>query len=435
MANTSPLRGALNAEIASAKAAGARLTLTDLTVLATKNDPFRVDTGARHRDGEWLATTAADLGLGTRRIHLRGLHYMVLGRPKPDGSPYTNTDKDWEWLQGNAAKAARWLGYLPFGQIVDQRNAEPAVYLHENGDPEPYVTTDFHIDVPDADELLPQVGVYGFEARQAYRIILIGEKSSLGDVLAPVATRYKADLYLPAGEASDTMLYNMARTTAEDGRPAVVLYFSDCDPAGWQMPVSVARKLQAFKACEFPDLAFEVHRVALVPEQVNLYGLPSTPLKESEQRADKWREAMGVDQTEVDALAALRPELLRQIADEAIRPFFDGTLDERVFQARGRWLDEAQRMIDEQIDADIRGRIHAEARRKLDIVRAQMREIQDSMRLDASAFDVPVIDIPQPVLAAPAPAPLVDSRLPFAEQCRQLSDSRAYGLRGGPEQD
>lgn len=50
--------------------------MKDLTVLAPQNDPFRVDTPADHRDGAGLATTARELGLGDRKIHLRGLHYM-----------------------------------------------------------------------------------------------------------------------------------------------------------------------------------------------------------------------------------------------------------------------------------------------------------------------------------------------------------------------
>ena len=72
---TSPLRAALDSVIAEEGC-----SLTDLTVLAPQNDPFRLDTPARHRDGQWLADTAAELGLGDRKIHLRGLHYMVLGR-------------------------------------------------------------------------------------------------------------------------------------------------------------------------------------------------------------------------------------------------------------------------------------------------------------------------------------------------------------------
>jgi hypothetical protein len=119
---TSPLRAALDSAIAERGC-----SLKDLTVLASKNDPFRIDTPARHRDGSWLADTVADLGLGGRRIHLRDPHYAVLGRPKPDGTPYLNDDDTWEWLQADAANAARFLGYLPFDQITDQRNAEPVI--------------------------------------------------------------------------------------------------------------------------------------------------------------------------------------------------------------------------------------------------------------------------------------------------------------------
>ena len=83
----------------------------------------------------------------------------------------------------------------------------------------------------------------------------------------------------------DTLVYRIARTAAVYGRPLVVLYLADCEPAGWQMPVSVGRKLQAFREL-LGGFEFEVHRVALTPDQVGEYGLPSTPLKAGEKRAD-----------------------------------------------------------------------------------------------------------------------------------------------------
>jgi hypothetical protein len=87
----------------------------------------------------------------------------------------------------------------------------------------------------------------------------------------------------------------MARAAEDDGRPLAVFYFADCDPAGWQMGISVSRKLQALKILlqKMPD--FEVHRVALTPGQVREYGLPSPPLKATEKRADPWRATMGVE--------------------------------------------------------------------------------------------------------------------------------------------
>jgi hypothetical protein len=307
----SPLRQALDTAIAEAN--GRKLSMKDLTVLAVQNDPFRLDTPARHRDGEWLAITARELGLGSRKIHLRGLHYMLIGRPKPDGTPYTNTEADWLWLSGDCGKASRWLGYLPFDQVVDQRNAEPITRIFEPpGDPWPYVHVGIRVEIPEYLDLEPRVGLYPFRGVQPYKLVMIGEKSSLDAVLAPIAAAYEADLYLPTGEPSDTQIYQMAKIGADDGRPMVVSYFSDADPSGWQMPLSVGRKLQAFKTSLFPELDFQVQRVALTPDQVREYGLPSTPLKDTEKRADAWQAAMGVEQTEIDALASLQPDLLRR---------------------------------------------------------------------------------------------------------------------------
>lgn len=417
--------GKLRAALEAAMAEGG-YTMSDLTVLDKANDPFRVDTPARHRDGEWLATTAADLGLGDRTIHLRGLHYMLIGRPKPDGTPYANTEKDWLWLAEDAAKAARFLGYIPFGQITDQRNTPPVIREFQWPDPGAYLSTDLDIEIPD--DIEPTLYTRDFRGVQPCKLVLIGEKSSLEPVLAPITSAYQADLYLPTGEPSDTMLHQMAKVGAADGRPVVVLYFSDCDPSGWQMPVSVGRKLQAFKAGLFPALDFEVHRVALTPDQVREYDLPSTPLKDTEKRADKWQQAMGVQQTEIDSIAALRPDLLRQIARDAITPFYDRTLPQRVADYREEWLGRARETIAATFDLDRLAEIRAGAERQLDGMREQIRELNDALRIDVDPGDLPPIDLPEaaePGGVATHP-PLIDSRWDFAEQCRALIDSKAY---------
>jgi hypothetical protein len=398
-----------------------------LTVLATQNDPFRVDTPAGHRDGAWLAVTARELGLGDRKIHLRGLHYMVIGRPKPDGTPYTNTDSDWNWLASDAGKAARWLGYLPFEQIVDNRNAEPVVRIFSKPYPRPFISVGVQVDIPDVDEIAPEAGVADFAGIQPYKLVMFGEKSSLEAVLGPVAESYEADLYLPTGEISDTLMYQMARVGAEDGRPMVVLCFSDADPSGWQMPVSISRKLQAFKALQFGELDFEAHRVALTPEQVRKYDLPSTPLKDTERRGDRWRTAMGVEQTEIDALASLRPDLLTRIAREAVYPFFDLTLDRRVREARRRWLADAQAVVDSSVDAEALDRIRQQAAERLDALADEIETLNQALRIGVGDFDLPEIVVPLAEIAnASNGVPLLDSRWGFAEQCRRLIDSKAY---------
>lgn len=92
----------------------------------------------------------------------------------------------------------------------------------------------------------------------------------------------------------------------------------------------------------FPELRAELHHVALTLDQVLELDLPSTPLKGTEKRSAKWREATGREQTEIDALAALRPDVLRQIAEDALLPFYDPTLDGRVAAAWGEFEADAE---------------------------------------------------------------------------------------------
>jgi hypothetical protein len=68
-----PLRRVLDTAVAESG-----LSMDDYTVLDKKNDPYRVDTPAGHRDGQWFKAQIADLGLSDEEIHLRGLHYQLL---------------------------------------------------------------------------------------------------------------------------------------------------------------------------------------------------------------------------------------------------------------------------------------------------------------------------------------------------------------------
>jgi hypothetical protein len=124
-------RSALTAALAGYLEGG--YGLDELTVLNPGNDPFRVDTEEGHKNGQCLRDSMEHLGVEIgedgRRVHFRSLHYMLLGQPRPDGRPYENTYEQWGWLYGVAGKAARWLGYVPFGQIMDQRNAEPVIRM------------------------------------------------------------------------------------------------------------------------------------------------------------------------------------------------------------------------------------------------------------------------------------------------------------------
>ena len=257
----------LRARLDEARQSGS-WSMGDLSVLSARKDPYRLDTPSFHRDGAWLADQVARLALRLP-VHLRGLHYALVASAsvvKPDGNPYTNTDADWTWLQEVAAKAARWLNYVPFSAIIDNRNEAPLIFVPDEVEPRSKVYCSFTFDLPDPDLLEPIVTLRDFEPRQPFRICLCGEKASLAPVLRPLAEEYQAELVLPTGEMSDTLIAGIASRASADGRPLVVLYFADFDPAGWQMPISVARKLQAMGEL-MPELPpVEVHRVAMTRE-------------------------------------------------------------------------------------------------------------------------------------------------------------------------
>lgn len=200
------------------------------------------------------------------------MHYRLLKHPKPNGKEYDGTD--WKWLSEKVVKAARWLSYVLFDWIEDQRNAAPELFQRELYDPRPGIVTspEFAIYLPDADDLKPRANLPGFVGTQPYHLVLVGEKSSLRDDRVAIAEKYQADWYLPDGEISETHVELMARSGLKDPRPLVLMHFADCDPSGHQMILSVTRKLQAFQHLPgLEGLQFMTYRVLLTPDQVRTY--------------------------------------------------------------------------------------------------------------------------------------------------------------------
>jgi hypothetical protein len=409
-----------------------KCSLTDLTVLSAQVDPYRLDTASGHRDGEWVAEQLGSVA----EIHWRGLHYMVVARGnvrKPNGEIYRNTEADWVWLSEGAGKAARWLGYIPFDRITDNRNSPPIIHRKPAVRPESFISVGVELTIPDAEDLVPSPVAEGFVPRQAYSFGIFGEKASLEAVLLPIARAKQADLYLPTGEISDTLLHRIASDANKDGRPLVMFTLADCDPAGRQMSISIARKLQAFRDLLFPKLQFEVVPVALTVEQVRELGLPSTPLKETEARADRWRQAFGVEQTEIDALATLQPEVLREIVERAFDPYFDRPLDARVTAAEAEWQERADAALAEQIDSELLATLQAEATERLGELESVIADIDERMRMaTGDRVVLPAIEVPGPEIDEDAVRQaLVGFDDDWVKATRALIAQKQYGIGSG----
>lgn len=423
-----------------------------LTVMS--NDPYRIGEKAEmHTNGRWLADVIDRLSGGTawNPIHVRGLHYRVLVHGdfvKPDGQIYGHGENDWKWKSGEVVRAGRWLEYVPFAYIFDQRSdppvipeAEPAALAGKPRVDNVSVAVPL-IDMPPSPAALAlDVQTFFPRNRNPHQIVVVGEKSGLRDLVAPVAAEYHAISYFPAGEISDTNIAEIADQANADGRELIVCYIADCDPSGRQMPTSLAHKLRAIRDLQYPDLKFRVISVALNPDQAISLGLPQSPLSQKDSRAARWREEFGCDQIEVDALTNLMPDtlvdMIRHVADQ----YADPTLAFRNEVAAAAWQRQAQDVADAALTASngliAEQRSNANAAYRgavaaLDRYRTALGDLAKAM--EAIDIDLTTIgdppDQPEPHLAALETDVLVDSDMSFAEHVARLVSRKRYGHGG-----
>jgi hypothetical protein len=103
---------------------------------------------------------------------------------------------------------------------------------------------------------------------------------------------------------------------------AVVLYFGDHDPDGWEIPRSAERNLAKLRAVRSgPDYPIEFHRVALNMDQIEEHNPPPFEAKMTSSRYQGYRDEHGTD--EAWELDALDPATLRGLIREHVRRYFD----------------------------------------------------------------------------------------------------------------
>jgi len=207
---------------------------------------------------------------------------------------------------------------------------------HHAYDPEVYASgrlwaSDLNLpDFPD----LPKYHISHYRSEQAYHLEIWCEKSTMNDVLEPLCKRYGANLQTGLGELSITATLALAHRLQQANKPARILYVSDFDPAGQSMPVAVSRKMEYFVRTLGLSVDVRVFPVVLTLDQVQYYGLPRTPIKETERRRIGFETRHGEGAVELDALEALYPGELQAVLSGYLNCYYDLTLDERVAQAR-----------------------------------------------------------------------------------------------------
>ncbi|RLI50134.1 MAG: hypothetical protein DRP09_20190 [Candidatus Thorarchaeota archaeon] len=413
------------------------VTIRDLIALAPQNDPFYVGTPGDIAKAQWFADIWRKFGY-SHGVHLRRVHYQLVSQSppinKPNGKPYENTEKDWDYL-GMASKSARYLGTVEPDAFVDRRNPDPHIYTQHQYDPTPrYNLAEWkglQVDLPQFPDV-PSFTVAGYDGGdlQPFHLEIWCEKSTMNDVLTPLCEKYSVNLVTGAGEMSITSALEVVRRIQEANRPARILYISDFDPAGYGMPVSVSRKLEFFLTDRGLDLDIQLEPIALDKEQVDEYDLPRTPIKQSELRRQSFIAAHGAGAVELDALEALHPGLLAEITQRAILRYYDTDIDKSARAQRWnlKWaLEEAREAAlepfaveVEELEVIFRQAVR-EFEERISDVQQRLGELHPQIKNALSQVDIDIDDYPLP---DPKPAeefeqPLYSSERDYLEQLKQ----------------
>lgn len=151
------------------------------------------------------------------------------------------------------------------------------------------------------------------------------EKEALFGILHRVTDDFCIRLASCRGFSSSTMAYEYgakrAKPALQKGQKPVILFLSDFDPSGMDMLGVIQRKIER----EVGVYGVVYERVALTPEQIEMFDLPHNPeaLKAGDSRAPKFIRQYGDYSVELDAL---HPKQLQKIARDAIESHVDTAL-------------------------------------------------------------------------------------------------------------
>jgi len=236
----------------------------------------------------------AALGL---RVTLRQIYYRLVA-----ANIISNTAREYYNLSDTLSDA-RLAGLLDWDQIVDLTRVPEM--------PSEFANLAELVDAALVSYRLPRW------ADQPFYCEVWSEKAAIVAMLSPLGRKHHVVVAVNRGYKSTTTMYEDAvrlRGALDNGRRCRLFYLGDHDPSGVNMAQDIANRLAVFGA--MGDPAVEIVRLGLTRDQVDEYNLPPQPVKETDSRTAKYVVAHGNGCWEVDAL---RPEVLTQLVDSAIR--------------------------------------------------------------------------------------------------------------------
>ena len=133
------------------------------------------------------------------------------------------------------------------------------------------------------------------------------EKDALSGVVYPITSMYDTPLMVARGYASLSFLHSAAEAIADLDVPAHIYHLGDFDPSG----VNAGEKIEETLRELAPHALIHFERLAVTPEQIAEWNLPTRPTKKSDTRA----KGFGEISVELDAID---PNDLRNLVQAAI---------------------------------------------------------------------------------------------------------------------
>jgi len=142
------------------------------------------------------------------------------------------------------------------------------------------------------------------------------EASGMMPQASAVAHQFGIDVYSAGGFNSLTDKHGTARRLADAGKDCVVLHVGDYDPSGLAIIDSLAADVSAFYDGLGSRDALEFRRVAVTPEQIEAYSLPTAPQKATDVRGEHMAETVQAEALPPDILAGIIEDACRQVTDD-----------------------------------------------------------------------------------------------------------------------
>ena len=141
------------------------------------------------------------------------------------------------------------------------------------------------------------------------------EKDALAGVIMEETRVFDVPLMVARGYASLSFLHSAAQVIEAKGKPAFIFHLGDLDPSGLDAARDIEAKLRRYA----PNAEIDFERIAVTPEQVERWNLPTRPTKVKDTRAKKFSEKHAAS-VELDAIPAHE---LRAIVREHIEILVD----------------------------------------------------------------------------------------------------------------